>query len=124
MSESLAPPSEIISDQMAAVAAASPRIDRPMKPPLQQRADSNRFTDRAKQLVVDNYNEHHNNSRTPPLTIDHVYIVAFTKILDYWKATVGSALVRGLIYEVTYNPVKKLTIVEVYKKINNTRVPD
>jgi hypothetical protein len=122
MSESLAPPSEIIADQMAIVAAA-PRIDR-TKPLPQQRTDPNRFTDRAKQLVVDNYNEHHNNTRTPPLTIDHVYIVAFTKILDYWKATVGSALVRGLIYEVTYNPIKKVSTVEVFKKINNARIPD
>ena len=116
MSESVAPPSEV-SDHMAVVAAATPIRPR-------QKADSNRFTDRAKQLVVDNYNEHHNNSRTPKLKIEQVYIVAFTKILDCWKATVGSALVRNMLYEVTYNPTKSVTTVEVYKKINIDRIPD
>jgi Family of unknown function (DUF6275) len=117
MSETVAPPSEA-SDHMAFIAAATPNRPRPPQ------ANSNRFTDRAKQLVVDNYNAHHNGSRTPQLKIEQVYIVSFTKIVDFWKATVGSALVRGLLYEVTYNPAKAMTIVEVYKKINIDRIPD
>lgn len=88
------------------------------------RTDSNKYTDKAKQLVVDNYNSHHDSSKTPPLTIELVYVVWFSKVLDSWKAMIGSSVVKGLLYEVTYNGARSEAYVDVYKKINNVKIAD
>jgi hypothetical protein len=112
---------EPAKQRMAKVAAGSATVQEPVVKP---RTDSNKFTDRAKQLVVDNYNSHHDSSKTPPLTVDLVYIIWYAKVLDGWKAMVGSSVVRGLIYEVTYNGARSEAYVDVYKKINNVKIAD
>jgi hypothetical protein len=71
--------------------------------------------------VVNNYNEHHDGSKTPRLTPTLVYVVSFTEIHDSWKALVRSTVVKGLLYEVVYNAVKRETTLEVYKSINTER---
>lgn len=81
-----------------------------------------RFMLLAKQLVVDNYNRHHDSDRTPPLKMSDVFIVWFAKTLDNWKAVVGSSILRGLLYEVSYSGEESEAYIEIFKKINSTRV--
>lgn len=81
-----------------------------------------RFMTLAKELVVDNYNRHHDSHRTPPLTMADVFIVWFAKTLDNWKAVVGSSILRGLLYEVSYNGGESEAYIEIFKKINSTTV--
>ena len=73
------------------------------KPAPTKSSSRNSRINNAKRIVVDNYNEHHNSDRTPRLSMAVVYIVSFTEMFDSWKATVASTVVRGLIYEVSYN---------------------
>jgi hypothetical protein len=84
--------------------------------------DPDRFLTMAKRLVADNYNAHQDEEETPPLTIDDLYIVWFSKVLNNWRAQVQSSLVRGLLWMVTYNGPKNEAYIEVYRKINNTKV--
>jgi hypothetical protein len=91
---------------------------------VQKRSDEypDRFLTLAKELVVDNYNRHHDSGRTPPLTMGDVFIVWFVKTLENWKAVVGSSVLRGLLYEVSYNGEESEAYIEIFKKINSTKV--
>jgi hypothetical protein len=82
-----------------------------------------RFQMMAKKVVVKNFNEHRNPERSPELTMDGVHIVWFTKVLGNWKAIVASPLTRGLLWEVSYNGVKDEIYLDIYKKLNNVRIP-
>lgn len=85
--------------------------------------DPDRYLTQAKQYVMDNYNGHHGDMETPPLILGDLYIVSFVKTLSIWRAHVASSVVRGLMWIVTYNGVKSEAYIEVYRKINNTKVP-
>lgn len=91
---------------------------------VKPRSDSNKHTDKAKQLVVDNYNAHHDSTKTPPLTLELVFVTSFTMVGTNWKAVVESSVVRGLQYVVTYNSEKSEATVDVFKKINQLRIAD
>jgi Family of unknown function (DUF6275) len=84
--------------------------------------DPDRFLQRAKRLVAENYNTHHDAEMTPPLGIDDVYIIWFTKVLTSWKAVVCSTVVRGLMWVVTFNGPRNEAYIEIYRKINNVVV--
>lgn len=103
---------------------------RPPKPgpPAQQvvkvePADPYRFINMATRAVVDNFNAHRDKSRDPkPLPYTGVYIVWFSKTLANWKAIVASPIIRGLLWEVTYNGRKQELYLDVYKKLSNVKV--
>lgn len=84
--------------------------------------DPDRFLLMAKELVRDNYNAHHDIEATPPLEIDDIYIVLFSKVLTSWRAFLSATVVRGLSWMVTYNGQKNEAYIEIYKKINNVKV--
>jgi len=81
-----------------------------------------RFLIQAKQIVVDNYNSHRDVARSQELTMEQVYIVWFTKVLGSWKAIVASPVIRGLIWDVTYNGYKSEAYIDIYKKLNNVKI--
>jgi hypothetical protein len=85
--------------------------------------DPDRFMVQAKQYVMDNYNRHHDDQDTPPLILGDLYIVSFVKTLNHWRAHVASSMVRGMMWIVTYNGSKAEAYIEVFRKINNTKVP-
>lgn len=101
-----------------------PALTEESNPFVVQERESDKFTNKAKQLVVDNYNAHHNESKTDPLTLDDVFIVSFSVIFGNWKAFVASNVARGLIYQVTYNDRRSEASIEIYKRINNVRISD
>ena len=80
--------------------------------------------EKAKQLVLDYFNEHVDKTDNVELTLDDIYVVWFCKTLQNWKALVSTTIPDGVYYEVTYNGDKKETYLDVYKKWDNVRVPD
>lgn len=79
---------------------------------------------KAKQLVVDFFNEEAEKADGFVLTVDDVYIVWWSKTLQNWKALVSTTVSDGMYYEVTYNGDKKETYVDAYKKWKNKRIED
>ena len=59
--------------------------------------------EKAKQLVVDFFNEEVEKTDGFTLTVDDVYIVWWSKTLQNWKALVSTTVSDGMYYEVTYN---------------------
>jgi hypothetical protein len=94
----------------------------PASLPPRPAPDPDRFLLMAKRVVVDNYNTHRDESRSPELTMDAVYIVWFAKTMGNWKAVVSSPTARGLLWEVTYNGHRQDAYIEIYKKLNNVKV--
>jgi pyruvate/2-oxoglutarate dehydrogenase complex dihydrolipoamide acyltransferase (E2) component len=84
--------------------------------------DPDRFLTMAKELVVTNYNDSRPLRTSAELTVQGVYIVWFSKTLGNWKAIVASPVIRGLLWEVSYNGNRREAYIDVYKKLNNTRI--
>ena len=80
--------------------------------------------EKAKQLVIDFFNEEVEKTDGFTLTIDDVYIVWWSKTLQNWKALVSTTVSDGMYYEVTYNGDKQETYIDAYKKWKNKRVVD
>jgi Family of unknown function (DUF6275) len=85
--------------------------------------DPDRYLGLAKTLVADNYNDHHDETETPPLDVDDIYIVWWVKVLNNWKAVLASSVVRGMVWMVSFNGGKSEAYIEIYRKINNVKVP-
>lgn len=80
--------------------------------------------EKAKQLVVDFFNEEVEKTDGFTLTVDDVYIVWWSKTLQNWKALVSTTVSDGMYYEVTYNGDNQETYIDAYKKWKNKRVVD
>ena len=79
---------------------------------------------RAKEVVVDYFNEHVEKTDSKKITEDDVFIVWFCKTLQNWKALVSTTVSDGMYYEVTHNGDKGETYLDAYKKWENVCIPD
>ena len=79
---------------------------------------------KAKQLVVNYYNNRVEKTDDFGITEDDVFIVWFCKTLQNWKALVSTTVSDGMYYEVTYNGDKQETYLDAYKKWENVRIVD
>ena len=79
---------------------------------------------KAKQLVVNYYNNRVEKTDDFEITEENVFIVWFCKTLQNWKALVSTTVSDGMYYEVTYNGDKQETYLDAYKKWENVRIPD
>jgi len=79
---------------------------------------------RAKQLVVDYFNERVEVTDNKKITEDDVFVVWFCKTLQNWKALVSTTISDGMYYEITHNGDKGETYIDAYKKWENVCVPD
>lgn len=82
------------------------------------------YQEKAKQIVIDYYNEHVEKTDNKKLTESEVFIVWFSKTLQNWKALVSTTISDGMYYEVTHNGDKKETYLDAYKKWENVCVND
>lgn len=82
------------------------------------------YQEKAKQIVIDYYNEHVEKTDNKKLTESEVFIVWFSKTLQNWKALVSTTISDGMYYEVTYNGDKKETYLDSYMKWENVYVKD
>lgn len=79
---------------------------------------------RAKELVVNYFNERVEVTDNKKITEDDVFVVWFCKTLQNWKALVSTTISDGMYYEITHNGDKGETYIDAYKKWENVRVPD
>ena len=79
---------------------------------------------RAKELVVNYFNDHVDKTDKKKITEDDVFIVWFCKTLQNWKALVSTTISDGMYYEITHNGDKNETYLDAYKKWENVRIPD
>ena len=79
---------------------------------------------RAKQLVVDYFNERVEVTDNKKITEDDVFVVWFCKTLQNWKALVSTTVSDGMYYKVTHNGDKGETYLDAYKKWENVCIPD
>ena len=79
---------------------------------------------RAKELVVNYFNDHVEITDNKKITEDDVFIVWFCKTLQNWKALVSTTISDGMYYEITHNGDKNETYLDAYKKWENVRIPD
>ena len=79
---------------------------------------------RAKELVVNYFNDHVEKTDNKKITEDDVFIVWFSKTLQNWKAMVSTTVSDGMYYEVTHNGDKGETYLDAYKKWENVCIPD
>ena len=79
---------------------------------------------RAKQLVVDYFNERVEKTDQKAITAYDVFVVWFCKTLQNWKALVSTTISDGMYYEITHNGDKGETYIDAYKKWENVCVPD
>lgn len=64
-------------------------------------------------------------ANTSDFSLSQVKIVWFCKTLQNWKAIVAIINTPDqLLFEVTYNGLMKETYLDVYKKVENVRIPD
>ena len=79
---------------------------------------------RAKELVVNYYNERVEKTDNAKITTDDVFVVWFCKTLQNWKALVSTTVSDGMYYEITHNGDKGETYLDAYKKWENVCIPD
>lgn len=79
---------------------------------------------RAKELVVNYFNNRVDKTDKKTITEDDVFIVWFCKTLQNWKALVSTTISDGMYYEVTHNGDKNETYLDAYKKWENVCSPD
>lgn len=82
------------------------------------------YQKKAKQIVIDYYNEHVEKTDNKKLTESEVFVVWFSKTLQNWKALISTTISDGMYYEITYNGNKKETYLDAYKKWENVCVKD
>ena len=80
--------------------------------------------EKARQIVVEYFNQHVDVTDGVKITINDVYIVWFSKTLQNWKALVSTTIPDGRYYEVTYNGDRDETYLDVYVKLDNKTVRD
>lgn len=80
--------------------------------------------EKAKQIIVDYFNERVEKTDGKQIKIEDVYVVWFCKTLQNWKALLSTNVSDGMYYEVTYNGDKKETYLDAYKKWENVCIKD
>ena len=78
--------------------------------------------EKAKQIVIDYFNNHVDVTDGKKITKDDVYVVWLCKTLQNWKSLVSTNVSDGMYYEITHNGDKDETYVDVYKKWDNFTV--
>lgn len=82
------------------------------------------YQEKAKQIVINYYNERVEITDNKKLTESEVFVVWFSKTLQNWKALISTTISDGMYYEVTYNGDKKETYLDAYKKWENVCVKE
>lgn len=81
--------------------------------------DSDKFTNKCKQLVCDYTNDHLDKSDHVSITTNDVFVVWSNKTLQNNKALLSTTVSDGMYYEATYNGDKKQLYLDAYKKFEN-----
>lgn len=80
---------------------------------------SKEFSKLCKEIVVNYFNEHADNTDKKKITEEDVFVVWSCKTLQNNKALISTNVSDGMYYEITHNGDKKETYVDAYKKWEN-----
>ena len=87
--------------------------------------NENPFVNKARKLIYDYIKANLEKTDTHvTFSLDEVYVVWFSKVLQNWKALVSTTLPDGMYYEVTYSGNRHEAYIDAYKKFDNIKVPD
>lgn len=118
----------VFTSEMAEALKASRETeerDTPMVFVTDNNGDPNQFINKARELVLEKYNRDIADLQYNGLiTLEEIYVVWFSKVLDNWKALVSTDRSDGRYYELTYNGAKQETYVDVYSKDSNEVITD
>ena len=81
--------------------------------------ESKGFIELAKEMVVNYFNEHVDNTDRVEINTDNVYVVWYCKTLQNSKALLSTVVCDGMYYEITYNGDKEEIYLDAYKKWEN-----
>ena len=99
--------------------------DTPMAFVTDNNGDPMAYINKARELVLEKYNRDIADLQYNGLiTLDEIFVVWFSKVLDNWKALVSTDRSDGRYYELTYNGAKQETYVDVYSKDSNEAIKD
>lgn len=82
------------------------------------------YMQKAREAVVDYFNEHKDATDSYDLFEDDVYVVWFCKTLQNFKVLLSTPVPDGKYYEFTYDGDKQRGYLDVYVKIHNEAVLD
>lgn len=83
------------------------------------------FKDRIDKAIRLSYGVIKSMYETPvDFNLDGMFVVWHCKVLLNWKAILSANFIGAPLVEVTYNGDKEETYIDVYKKIENVRIPD
>ena len=77
------------------------------------------FIKKAKQAVVDYFNENVEKTDNKTITEDDVFVVWYCKTLQNNKALLSTTVSDGMYYEITHNGDKNEMYFDAYKKWKN-----
>ena len=77
------------------------------------------FVNRSKKLIVDYINDNRDVADSKEMTVDDVYVVWISKVLQNNKALLSTTSSDGMYYEITHNGDKDEIYLDAYKKWEN-----
>lgn len=82
---------------------------------------SDEFMKKAKQLVIDYFNDHNDKTNAPStaITENDVFIVWFNFTLRNMKALLSTTVPDGMYYEITYDDRFNSIYFDAYKKFDH-----
>lgn len=82
------------------------------------------YMEKAKNAVVNYFNNKVEKTDNFKITQENVYIVWFCKTLQNWKALLSTDVSDGMYYELTYNGDKHELYLDAYRKWENVCIKD
>ena len=79
---------------------------------------------KAKQLIVDNYNDHRNASRVPAMTVELVNVLWFSGNRWNFKAVLEFTVVKNLMYMVSWNARRGEGYIDIFEKNVGVKVTE
>lgn len=105
--------------QLEARPAPGPNGGKPhTRRPSPANSGLDRFLLTAKRVVAENYNSHRRPEQVE-IPMRSVCIESYTRMLNNWRATVGSPLAKNLLWIVTYDGDMDVIYIEYYKRVTN-----
>lgn len=82
------------------------------------------FIEKAKNAVVNYFNDRVEKTDNFKITQEDIYVVWFCKTLQNWKALLSTNVEDGMYYELTYNGDKDELYLDAYKKWENVCIKE
>lgn len=83
------------------------------------------YINKAKQMVQDYVDSTFAQHNPGAVRLEYgIYVERFDKVLQNWKANLGTTMPDGMFYQITYDGNKKCAYFDAYKKTENFTIWD